>query len=106
MTTDADRVAAKVATMFPNDAAVRVTKLLAAYETDEPMSADRVRLAVLKLSAGDADRIPELLRLARIDPRDVVGEAEYTRQMHHPPGMASAREIEADRSDYEAWLAQ
>ena len=104
MTTDADRVAGKIASMFSPDEAGGVAALLASYEPPSSMSADRVRLAILKLSKSDIDRLPELIQLASIDPRDVVGEAEYPRQMHHPPGMAASEEIQADRADYETWL--
>ncbi len=104
MTTLAERVAAKIDAIFPNDQAELVERQLAAYEPPSTMNADRVRLATLKLSAGDPERLPELLELARIDARDVVGEAEYPRQMHQPPGMATPEMILADREDYEAWL--
>lgn len=104
MTTDAERVSAKVAAMFSGDDAERVSRLLAAYEPTGNFAADRVRLAVLKLSESDAERVRELLQMAREDPRDVVGEAEYPRQMHHAPGMATEDMILADRADYEAWL--
>ena len=106
MTTGADRVAAKVAAMFPPDLADRVADLLGAYEPRGETGADRVRMAVLKLCAADATRIPELLDLATIDARDVIGEAEYPRQMRHPPGMATPEMILADRADYEAWLEE
>lgn len=105
MTTDADWVSLKIAAMFSPEDAPAVGDLLAAYEAPSSMGADRVRLAILKLSKGGVERLPELLQLARIDPRDVVGEAEYPRQMHHPPGMATAEMIRADRADYERWLA-
>ncbi len=70
------------------------------------MSVARVRLAILKLSEGDIDRLPKLVELAGIDARDVLGEAEYPRQMRHPPGMATPEMILADRADYEDWLLE
>jgi hypothetical protein len=104
MTTPAQRVDAKIEVLFPAEQRRMVSRLLASYSPPGEMSADRVRLAILKLCEGNTERLPDLLELARIDPRDVVGEAEFPRQMHHPPGMASEDMIQADRTDYESWL--
>ena len=103
MTTDADLVAAKALAMFAA-ASESVIELLSGYEPPSSMSADRIRLAILRLADGDEGKLLEVLELAQIDPRDVVGEAEYPRQMRHPPGMATEEMILADRADYEAWL--
>ncbi len=105
MITEPDRVSMKIAQTFSPDDSATVSHLLAGYEPPSSMSVDRVRLAILKLSDGDIDRLLELIELAGIDARDVVGEAEYPRQMHHPPGMATPEMILADRADYEDWLA-
>ena len=104
MTTDAELVAAKAVAMF-SATSESVLDLLSEYEPPSSMSADRIRLAILKLVDGDESKLLEMIELAEIDPRDVVGEAEYPRQMRHPPGMATEEMILADRADYEAWLS-
>jgi hypothetical protein len=104
MTTPAERVDAKIDSLFPAEQRTMVRRLLASYSPPGDMSPDRIRLAILKLCEGNHERLPELLELARMDPRDVVGEAEYPRQMHHPPGMATEEMIQADRIDFEEWL--
>ena len=71
----------------------------------------RLQLGVLKLSEGDAERLKEYIRLARIDYRDVLAYAEYPEEMRagsakSKPGERELDEIRRrDRAQYEAWLA-
>ena len=85
MTTDAEFVSVIIARVLGEDEAAAVVELLTAYSPTSAMSPDRVHLAILKLCGGDVGRLVELIDLAEVDPRDVVGDAEYPRQMRHPP---------------------
>ena len=71
----------------------------------------RVHLAVLKLSAGDSGRIPEFVKLACRDFRDVIAPAEYPQFFDAVivgVGQKTSDEIrelkERDWQQYEAWL--
>ncbi|HET7463416.1 MAG TPA: hypothetical protein VFJ82_19345 [Longimicrobium sp.] len=75
---------------------------------------ERVRLAILKLSAGDVEKALALTETARSDYRDVLAWAEYPEEFHSPlafrldPSDADRARLEEvrrrDREQYEAWL--
>lgn len=88
-----------------------VETLLAAYGVEPyEREADRVRLAVLKLSGGDADALQANLALAKQDYRDVLMMAEYPSQAAAPtwamtPDSPELKALmEEDRRRYLAWL--
>jgi hypothetical protein len=71
----------------------------------------RVQLAILKLSEGRRERLPELVRMAKLDYRDVLAFAEYPEEMR--TGFVKMRQLPAeeqaairrrDREQYEQWL--
>jgi hypothetical protein len=71
----------------------------------------RVQLAVLKLSEGDLDRVPEFMTWAKRDYRDVLAYAEYPNEMRTPPSTMQRLPPEdaavirkGDRAQYEQWL--
>lgn len=72
----------------------------------------RVRLAVLKLAAGDLKRLRYELEGAKRDYRDVLGPAEYpgyTKRMFRIdtlPQDEQQRIIDADWRQYEEWLGR
>ena len=68
---------------------------------------DRVRLAILKLSGSDLEKLQRNTNRARQDYRDVLAWAEYPRQSRHwsvPAGDEKSRMVKADRQEYEDWL--
>ncbi len=71
-------------------------------------SADRVRLAALKLSGGDLQRLQTAIDTACADYRDVIGPAEYPRYLDQYDADlddAARQEIfTADWEEYQRWL--
>ena len=99
----------KLATLYP-DLVIRneVSDVLASYGVEkreqEPL---RIRLAVLKLSSDDVEKIKTNITYAKQDFREVLVWAEYRRQS----GKWSMRDspkkrkiIAAGRAEYEQWL--
>ena len=70
----------------------------------------RVRLAVLKISGGDLDRIRSNIATAKRDYRDILAYAEYPRQMGQDSWKLSPAQnrelVVADRREYEDWLLE
>jgi hypothetical protein len=98
----------------PSDEA-RVASLLAEYGRERgEREIVRVQLAILKLSEGQADRVPGLVAAAKRDYRDVLMWAEYPeegRALWSVRGDLTAEERERlasvrqrDREQYLAWL--
>lgn len=72
-------VVAAVREKFPEDQVATVCALLAAYgERPHEREIERVQLDILKLASGRFDAIPELVRKARRDYRDILMWAEYS----------------------------
>ena len=100
-----------IARLVPPDDREVVANLLAVYGRQpyerEPV---RVRVALLKLSEGNVDRLRTLLADAQRDYRDVLAWAEYPAEMAGPvTGVSSAEQTrirQADRGQYLAWLAK
>ena len=108
--TDVERV---VRRDFPADRTAEVLAMLDEYGTEKwQREADRVRLAVLKLAAGDMQRLRYELEGAKRDYRDVLGPAEYpgyTRRMFRIDKLPEAEQqriIDADWKQYEEWLTR
>jgi hypothetical protein len=88
-----------------------VLALLATYGTaDWEREAPRVRAAILKLADGNIEHLRRELDVAKRDYRDVLLGAEYlaygalTLRHPHPTAEDAQRAIDADWSQYEAWL--
>jgi len=73
-----EQVRAACARCFPDGDAATIVAILDLYgiEAHEP-ERERVQLAILKLSCGDADRLLATVQAANEDYRDVLWWAEY-----------------------------
>lgn len=99
----------KLESMFPDDfTRRRVRKVLQDYGRGagerEP---DRVRLAILKLAGAELCAIEKYTGYARDDYRTILAWAEYPRQARQwvmPDADEKQKLVEADLSEYEAWL--
>lgn len=84
--------------------------LLASYGTEKhEKEAIRVRLAILKLSGSDLEKLERNTHDAKQDYRDVLSWAEYPRQSKYwslPEGIKKQKLRDQDRADYEKWLLE
>jgi hypothetical protein len=91
---------------FPAEEQAGVTALLDTYKNNEAV---RVKLAILKLAAGDVQKIRHYVAAASTDYRDVLAWAEYPEFMDRglspnlPPNTRDAI-ITGDWEQYETWL--
>lgn len=98
---------------FPADRVAEVLTLLGEYGAEahhhEP---DRVRLAALKLAAGDVDRLRGRIETAKRDYRDVLAQAEYPGYSGRSPGARALSPeerraiVDADWRQYRDWLGR
>lgn len=75
---------------------------------EDDREVNRVQLAILKLSSGEAELLRHYVAVALTDYRDVLAWAEYPEQMEAGLGLSPQQEAEIrgrDRAQYEAWLA-
>lgn len=109
---DVERI---VARDFPSHQVSQVLKALSAYgRRTHHREVDRVHLDILKLAAGDMNRITRETENACGDYHDTMASAEYPNfgkkrfRIDIPFGKMTSGEldrvIEADRDQYEAWL--
>ena len=70
-----------------------------------------MRLAILKLSGGDVEKVLDYVEQANRDFRDVIGPAEYPRSTEDwasrtsPEGRAAyERHVAEDWREYQEWL--
>ena len=101
----------KLAAMFPdNKIRQAASEILATYGNEKhERETERVRLAILKISGSDLDRIRRNTTLAKQDYRDTLVAAEYPNQGRNwqvPNGPAKQKLIEKDRQQYEKWLTE
>lgn len=95
---------------FPPERVAEVLAMLEEYGPVEYREPERVRLAVLKLAAGNLERLRYELEGAKCDYRDVLGPAEYPgyRKKVSPRAKLSSQEeqriIDADWKQYQDWL--
>jgi len=96
---------------FPSQHIDEVLAVLARYgEGDGSADVSRVRLAVLKLAAGNLERLRKQVETARCDFRDVLAFAEYPEYFARVTGAADQsrekvqRIIDADWNQYQEWL--
>jgi GNAT superfamily N-acetyltransferase len=104
---DVARIAARE---FPADSA-SVLAILGEYGVEEwHREVDRVRVAALKLAAGDLDRLRSAIETAKQDYRDVLAHAEYPQYLRSvDPSETVApddkkRIRDADWKQYSEWL--
>lgn len=99
---------------FTSDTAGRVRALLESYGAKpHHIERNRVRAAILKLANGELRAIQQQVSVAVTDFRDVIGAAEYPRQMEIGfvgMGSASAEQLQdlkkQDWKDYCDWLSK
>lgn len=98
--------------LFPHeDTRATVTEFLDHYGKESyHREAARVRLAILKLSGSDLDKVGYYLKEACKDYRDVLAWAEYPAQMkdhslYRRDPEKFARLVEKDHLQYEEWLS-
>ena len=101
----------KLISLFPEaDIRQSVLSMLESYGADEnDREPDRVRVAILKLSAGDAKKLQAYLDTAKIDYRDVLAMAEFPRQLNSTSFIYDDKKqilIDKDLADYKSWLAE
>ena len=109
-----NRVLRKIKKLWPDADPQEILDLLNEYGTESHETGrERVHLAILKLSGGDRERLPELVKMAKTDFRDVLAYAEYPEEMRTDP--AEMRDMPAekaksirgrDRNQYEEWLKE
>jgi hypothetical protein len=106
-----NRVLEKIKKTWPNTDPQEILDILNAYGTEKHETGrERVQLAILKLSGGKRDLLPDLVRMAKTDWRDVLAYAEYPEEMKTglemrelPPKEAKAIR-QRDKRQYEKWL--
>ena len=98
---------------FPADRAIEVLAMLDEYGAEDGQTEPhRVRLAALKLAAGDLQRLRYEIEGAKRDYRDVLGPAEYPGysnrmfRIEELPQDEQQRIIDADWEQYRDWLAR
>ena len=106
----ADDVIRVVQRDFPTDTEA-VMSSLQVYGTERwHREVDRVRLAILKLAAGDATKVVAHMQLACTDYRDVLAGAEYpdyTRASAHDlsdDSELACELVNRDWEQYQTWL--
>ena len=85
----------------------QVRQMLQEYGSEDwEREADRVRLALLKLSAGDVEKLRVWLQTAKQDYRDVLVGAEYPEQSQHDSWNLDAKGRRALKAARERDLQQ
>ena len=97
---------------FPDRAAEILAMLNEYGPEDWHREADRVHLAILKLSAGSIEQLRSQLEAAKSDYREVLSPAEYpgyTKRMFRIDRLSSdeqQRIIDADWKQYQDWFSK
>ncbi|PYJ75353.1 MAG: hypothetical protein DME72_00020 [Verrucomicrobia bacterium] len=87
-----DEVVASVQATFPISSWARALELLDGYGADpHERERERVRLAILKLSAGSEEKMREYVAVAKRDYRDVLFWAEYPEESRLDTGEKRQR---------------
>ena len=108
------KVREKIARYWPDEDPEAIMSVLNEYGIESWEGwRTRVYLAILKLSEGDKDRLPGLVKMAKADYRDVLAYAEYPEEMRTDVlefRKLSREEAQAirqrDREQYLAWLEE
>ena len=101
-----------IARYWPDVDPDEIIKILDGYGLERyEQGRNRVQIAILKLCAGQIERLPELVKMAKTDYRDVLAYAEYPEEMKIGfVGMNKLSPEEAlsvrrrDREQYLSWL--
>lgn len=100
-----DLILAKIKQTFPNEETEKIFSIL---NNLHELNRERTQLAVLKLSAGNLEKLSQALEVAKNDWRDVLAWAEYPEEMQNPTWKMDAGEVkkirERDRQQYLDWL--
>jgi hypothetical protein len=105
---DVLRVAARD---FPGDQTFEALRVLSGLGAGENEGVrDRVHAAVLKLAGGNIEQLRYLTEMAKADPRDVIGPAEYPRYLNarNLSGLSAPEQqaiVDADWAEYHTWLS-
>jgi len=107
-----NRVLEKVKKTWPEADPQEIMDVLNEYGTKRHETGrERVQLAILKLSQGKRDRLPDLVKMAKVDWRDALAYAEYPEEMKTGPikmRELSPQETRAirqrDKRQYKKWL--
>lgn len=98
---------------FPPERVAEVIAMLNEYGSEGwQRETDRVRLAVLKLAAGNMEKVRQGIETAKQDYRDVLAYAEYPGYMSRVPGTGTRppdevkRIVDADWKQYQDWLTR
>jgi hypothetical protein len=101
-----------IARYWPDADPDEITKILETYGLESyEQGRNRVQLAILKLCEGQIERLPELVKMAKTDYRDVLAYAEYPDEMKlgfvemsklTPDEARAVRQ--RDREQYQRWL--
>jgi len=98
---------------FPSEQVAEVVAVLNEYGTESwQRETHRVRLAVLKLAAGNMEKLRQGIETAKKDYRDVLAYAEYPGYMSRAPGPGTRppdevqRIVDADWKQYQDWLTR
>lgn len=99
----------KLDLLFPDIATRKDARdILGEYGQEEyEQEALRVKLAILKLSGPDLDKIIDLTDAAKHDYRDILSWAEYPRQSKNwslSDGEKKQLLVDADKVEYQEWL--
>ena len=104
----ADSIEKRIGRMWPNEDPQEILDLLNQYTG---RGSGQVKLAILKLCEGDKERLPELLKTAQRDYRDVVAAAENPRmfklraaERKEMPGRKLEALKRRDKREYKKWL--
>ena len=96
---------------FPAERVAEVLAILNEYGIESwQREFDRVRLAALKLAAGNLKKLRLHIETAKQDYRDVLAYAEYPGYMSRVPGPGARppdvvqRIVDADWKQYQDWL--
>ena len=109
--TEAD-VVRVIARDFPIELRQEAFRLVEAYRSESPNGQARVRLAALKLAAGNLEALEESIVTARDDFRNVVVSAEYPEYTRYvlgasvPPTACPESVIQRDWQQYVDWLGR
>ena len=104
----ADSIEQRIGRMWPNEDPQEILDLLNEYTG---RWRGRVLLAILKLSEGHKERLPDLVKTAQRDDRDVIAAAENPRafklsaaERKGMPAWKLERLKRRDKREYKRWL--
>jgi len=98
----------KLRSLFPEQAEDVVRLLLQYGREENDREPARVRLAIVKLSGGNYDKVQEYIHAAKVDYRDVLAWAEYPEELGSRSWELSTEETGKirgrDLDQYKQWL--